>query len=291
MLIPIRPDARAVQLRARARADDRGGLRGARQADLADGAGGPGRRPGAHRRGRPPLPRDRHRRARARRTRCRSGARSGPASAAYFYRYGRGQDLGRMVSEHRELLAALQSRDPERDAAPCSSSTSPCRALLPPRRARTAASARPATSGRQPPRRAGHERPARGREPPHVLPHARRRDPRRRRRRLLHREGRDARRRRRVGERQVGDRALDHAARRPARPGRAGLVDHVRGPRPREAPRGRDGEDPGQRDLDDLPGADDVAQPRVHGGRPDRRVRAPPPGRRQEGGGRRGRSR
>ena len=37
-----------------------------------------------------------------------------PRIRAYFYRYGRGQDLGRMVTEHRELLAALQSRDPER---------------------------------------------------------------------------------------------------------------------------------------------------------------------------------
>ena len=37
-----------------------------------------------------------------------------PRIRAYFYRYGRGQDLGRMVDEHRELLAALQSRDPER---------------------------------------------------------------------------------------------------------------------------------------------------------------------------------
>jgi len=37
-----------------------------------------------------------------------------PRIRAYFYRYGRGQDLGRMVEEHRELLAALQSRDPER---------------------------------------------------------------------------------------------------------------------------------------------------------------------------------
>ena len=75
---------------------------------------------------------------------------------------------------------------------------------------------------------------------------------------------------------------------RPAGPDRAGLVDHVRRPRPREARRGRDGEDPRQRDLDDLPGADDVAQPGVHGRRPDRRVRASPSGRRQEGGGRAG---
>jgi DNA-binding GntR family transcriptional regulator len=34
-----------------------------------------------------------------------------PRIRAYFYRYGRGQDLERMVEEHRDLLAALQSRD------------------------------------------------------------------------------------------------------------------------------------------------------------------------------------
>ena len=37
-----------------------------------------------------------------------------PRIRAYFYRYGRGQDLARMVDEHRDLLAALQSRDAER---------------------------------------------------------------------------------------------------------------------------------------------------------------------------------
>ena len=37
-----------------------------------------------------------------------------PRIRAYFYRYGRGQDLGQMVREHRDLLEALQSRDPER---------------------------------------------------------------------------------------------------------------------------------------------------------------------------------
>jgi DNA-binding GntR family transcriptional regulator len=37
-----------------------------------------------------------------------------PRIRAYFYRYGRGQDLGTMVDEHRELLSALQSRDLER---------------------------------------------------------------------------------------------------------------------------------------------------------------------------------
>ena len=34
-----------------------------------------------------------------------------PRIRAYFYRYGRGQDLLAMVDEHRELLAALQARD------------------------------------------------------------------------------------------------------------------------------------------------------------------------------------
>lgn len=36
-----------------------------------------------------------------------------PRIRAYFYRYGRGQDLARMVDEHRELLAAVQAHDRE----------------------------------------------------------------------------------------------------------------------------------------------------------------------------------
>ena len=36
-----------------------------------------------------------------------------PRIRAYFYRYGRGRDLVQMVDEHRELLAALQSREPK----------------------------------------------------------------------------------------------------------------------------------------------------------------------------------
>jgi DNA-binding GntR family transcriptional regulator len=36
-----------------------------------------------------------------------------PRIRAYFFRYGRGKSLGTMVDEHRELLTALQSRDPE----------------------------------------------------------------------------------------------------------------------------------------------------------------------------------
>ena len=46
----------------------------------------------------------------------------------------------------------------------------------------------------------------------------------------------------------------------------------------------RDGADPRQRDLDDLPGADDLAEPRLHGRRPDRRGGAAPRGRGPEGG-------
>lgn len=36
-----------------------------------------------------------------------------PRIRAYFFGYGRGKSLESMVDEHRELLAALQSRDPE----------------------------------------------------------------------------------------------------------------------------------------------------------------------------------
>lgn len=35
-----------------------------------------------------------------------------PRIRAYFYRYGRGKDLATMVDEHRDLLVALQSRNP-----------------------------------------------------------------------------------------------------------------------------------------------------------------------------------
>src|SRR3954449_10587306 len=34
-----------------------------------------------------------------------------PRIRAYFFRYGRGRDLAKMVDEHRDLLAALQARD------------------------------------------------------------------------------------------------------------------------------------------------------------------------------------
>jgi DNA-binding GntR family transcriptional regulator len=36
-----------------------------------------------------------------------------PRIRAYFFRYGRGRDMMQMVDEHRDLLAALQLRDPK----------------------------------------------------------------------------------------------------------------------------------------------------------------------------------
>lgn len=67
-----------------------------------------------------------------------------PRIRAYFYRYGRGQDLQRMVDEHRELLAALQSRDSDRMLAVLEQhiavlSPPPPRKASPKRRTRTAA--------------------------------------------------------------------------------------------------------------------------------------------------------
>ena len=163
-----------------------------------------------------------------------------PRIRAYFYRYGRGQDLDRMVDEHRDLLATLQSRDPDRMLALLEQHIAVPSPPAAPAGSNGRKAARRTTRAGPPPRRALHERAADGQEPAHRLPHPRRRDPRRRRRRLLDREGRRARRRRRVGQRQVGHRALDHAADRPAGPDRAGLVDHVRGPRPRaRSPRTR----------------------------------------------------
>src|SRR5438552_3268432 len=66
------------------------------------------------------------------------------------------------------------------------------------------------------------------------------------------------------GEREELDVALD-----PATDSRAARQDRGRGdpvprPRPAQAPDRRDARDPRQGDLDDLPGAHDLAQPRVH---------------------------
>ena len=88
----------------------------------------------------------------------------------------------------------------------------------------------------------------------------------------------------RIRLREVHDRARDHGAgavpagadrRRPHR---------VRGRGPRHRRRRADAEHPGQRDLDDLPGADDLAQSGVHGGGADRRGVADPSGALARGG-------
>ena len=76
-----------------------------------------------------------------------------PRIRAYFFRYGRGQDLKRMVDEHRDLLAALQTRDPdvmlaqlEKHIAVPVPRASPRRRRAP--RAPREASARPARKGK-----------------------------------------------------------------------------------------------------------------------------------------------
>ena len=120
-----------------------------------------------------------------------------PRIRAYFFRYGRGQNLKRMVDEHRDLLAALQTRDPDVMLG----------AAREAHRRAGSRERRRAGEGREGRRReAARDRgPAKGeavsdaphrQEPPHRLPDPRRPDPRRRRRRLLDPEGRHARRRR-----------------------------------------------------------------------------------------------
>src|SRR2546425_4210815 len=104
-----------------------------------------------------------------------------------------------------------------------------------------------------------------------VLLHRRGRRARRRRDRLPHQQGRDPRNRRRVGlgqerHRAVGD-APDPAAAGPHRRGH----DPLPGQKPPRVAPGADAQDPRQRDLDDLPGADDLAQSSIHGRRTDRR--------------------
>ena len=62
-------------------------------------------------------------------------------------------------------------------------------------------------------------------------------------------------------------------------PGRiVGGADPLRGPQPARAQRARDGAHPRQRHLDDLPGADDLAQPALHVRQADRRGGRPAPG-------------
>ena len=174
-----------------------------------------------------------------------------PRIRAYFFRYGLTADLAQIAVEHGQLLQAIQTRDRDDGAR----------------------GGRAAHHGEDARRRDREPLPAR-REPAHVVRHGGRRDPRGRRRRPRARDGRHARRRRRVGQRQVRDRALDHGparrARRGSTPGSRILFEG----RELTALSERELEQrPRQRDLDDLPGADDVAQPGLHGRRPDRRGR------------------
>ena len=86
------------------------------------------------------------------------------------------------------------------------------------------------------------------------------------------RAGRDARGGRRVGQRQERDRALDPAAdRRAAGQHRRRAASCSRAANLLDAADGRDARDPRQGDLDDLPGADDVAEPGLHLRRADHR--------------------
>ena len=234
VLIPIRLTLERYSFAARAREDDRRRLRGAREADLADGAGGEGERPAQARRGRPPLPRDRDR---------------GVGAAAH------GADLAhdlaadpRLLLPLRALSAASRRRSrsiascspPSRRAIramlPCSSATSPCRVRRPRAERRRGRRSRAA-------KQAGRTRMTELLAVENLRTgfdtHGRR-HPRRRRRRLRDRAGRDARRRRRVGQRQVRDRALDHAPDRPAGPDRGGLAHPVR--RAATSPRSREDE-------------------------------------------------
>ncbi|CAA9483955.1 MAG: Oligopeptide transport ATP-binding protein OppD, partial [uncultured Solirubrobacteraceae bacterium] len=104
--------------------------------------------------------------------------------------------------------------------------------------------------------------------PPHLLPHWRRRRALRGRRVARRGARRDGGRRRRVGVRQVGDGALGAAPHPAAGPHRAREPHRVRGARPAGRLGAGDALHPRPADRDDLPGADDRAQPGVHGGRP-----------------------
>ena len=90
------------------------------------------------------------------------------------------------------------------------------------------------------------------------------------RRQLPAAQGRDALPRRRVGQRQVADRAVDHAAGAAARPDQQ-RRDRLQGPRPAPADGARDAARARRRDRADLPGADDRAQSGLHHRQPDRR--------------------
>ena len=81
--------------------------------------------------------------------------------------------------------------------------------------------------------------------------------------------------RRRIGVGQVGDVPVHHAPRRaherPHRERPRHVPARVRAGGPDGRRRAHDACDPRQRDRDDLPGADDLAQSGLHGRRPDQR--------------------
>src|SRR5207245_2724358 len=72
-----------------------------------------------------------------------------------------------------------------------------------------------------------------------------------------------------AAQRQIGQRALDHAARGGAGRPRRRRPHPLQGARPLAVGRRIDAARPRQRDRDDLPGAHDLAQPRAHDRAPD----------------------
>ena len=83
--------------------------------------------------------------------------------------------------------------------------------------------------------------------------------------------------------RQVDDRSRDHGAGSLAPRAGRGRVHRVCRRRPDPGERRAPARHPGQRDLDDLPGADDLPQPGLHHRRTDRRGAAAAPGSRAPG--------
>ena len=126
----------------------------------------------------------------------------------------------------------------------------------------------PSSSARHGPRRSADPR-CRGTAD--VLLHAARRRARRRQRLVPGRQGRDTGDRRRVRLRQEHHGALPHETDPRSARAHHGWPHHARWRRPRPAQSRRHAQNPRQRHLDDLPGADDVAEPRHDDRQPDRR--------------------
>ncbi|CAA9560553.1 MAG: Oligopeptide transport ATP-binding protein OppD, partial [uncultured Thermomicrobiales bacterium] len=139
--------------------------------------------------------------------------------------------------------------------------------------------------GRHRGRHQRHRTPAaRGDEPADAVLHPGRRRQGRRRHLVLRDARRNARRRRRVRLRQEHDRALDHAPDpQPAGQDRR-RRDQLRRQRRPQDERRAGPVDPRQRDRDDLPGPDDLAQPGADGQPPDQRGAPAPHGDEQGAG-------